>query len=333
MMTIFEMLVALNETHGPSGHEDQTRAKIQELVSPYVDECYTDTLGNLVAHKKGTGPKVMFAAHMDSIGMIVTHIEKDGLLRFAQLGSLPASRIVETLVRFENGRYGLISADEETKDKLKVTDLVIDIGAKDEDDAKQLVKIGDTAVYASPTVEAGSRIISPYHDDRTACVILIKALEMIEKTENDLYFVFTVQEEVGTRGAKTAAYAIDPDYGIAVDVTSTGDIFNEKKYATAKMGEGAAVKIMDRSIICHPKMVELLEATADKHQIKHQRDILTVGGTDAGPIHLIRSGVVTGGISIPARYIHSPTEMADVEDIQACIDLVAAFSEAELPTV
>jgi len=331
-MNVVEILSLLNSLHGPSGDEGQVCEKIKELVTPYVDECTVDTLGNLIARKKGAGPKVMFSAHMDSIGMIVTHIEKNGMLHVAPIGGLKAERIVETPLRFKNGRYGTVSCDTETANP-KVIDLLVDIGAKDEEEAKSLVKVGDTAVYCTPTLGAGDCIISPYHDDRIACVILIKALEQLGKSDNDLYFVFSVQEEVGLRGAKTAAYGIDPDYGIAVDVTISSDIPNKKKVGTSKLGDGAAIKIMDASVICHPKMVALMESLATEKGIANQRDILAAGGTDAGAIHITRSGVISGGISIPTRYIHSPTEMANKNDIQACIDLVVAFSEAELPKV
>ena len=331
-MNVVEMLSLLNTLHGPSGDEGEVCEKIKELVTPYVDECTIDTLGNLIARKKGTGPKVMFSAHMDSIGMIVTNIGKDGMLHVAQIGGLRPTRLLETPLRFKNGRYATVSSDTEIASP-QVVDLLVDIGAKDEEDAKSIVKVGDIAVYATPTLEAGDRIISPYHDDRIACVILIKALEQLGKSNNDLYFVFSVQEELGLRGAKTAAYGVDPDYGIAVDVTIASDIPNKKKIGTTKLGGGAAIKIMDASVICHPKMVALMESIAAEKGIANQRDILSAGGTDAGAIHLTRSGVISGGISIPTRYIHSPTEMVDKNDIQACIDLVVAFSEADLPQV
>ena len=163
-----------------------------------------------------------------------------------------------------------------------------------------------------------------------SCAVLLLALEQLQKSENDLYFVFTVQEEVGLRGAKTAAFAIDPAYAIAVDVTSADDELGSKHTATSKLGAGAAVKVMDRSVLCHPSMVRKLNALAKEQGIPVQGDIIKAGGTDAGAIHQSRAGVYTGGISIPCRYIHTPQEMVDLRDVEACAKLAAAFAGAAL---
>ena len=163
-----------------------------------------------------------------------------------------------------------------------------------------------------------------------ACAILLMALERLEPCSNDLYFVFTAQEEVGIRGARTSAWAVDPDYGIAVDVTDVDDTPGSEKNGTSQLGKGAAIKVMDSSVICHPVMVDKLSALAREHQIPAQRDILRAGGTDAGAIHLTRMGVLTGGVSVPCRYIHTPQEMVDQQDVDNCVKLIAAFARAEL---
>ena len=226
---------------------------------------------------------------------------------------------------------GLICRNNRAEmDKLKVTDLCIDIGAANADEASKLVRVGDPAVYDTPTYPAGGRVVSPYLDDRIACLVLLMAMEQLEKTDNDLYFVFSVQEEVGTRGAKTAAWAIDPDYGIAVDVTGVDDEPGSKHMANSLCGKGAAVKVMDRSVISTPALVEKLMALAAEKGIPAQRDVLQFGGTDAGPIQATRGGVYAGGISIPCRYVHTPTEMADLDDVRACADLVRAFAAVKL---
>ena len=173
-------------------------------------------------------------------------------------------------------------------------------------------------------------MISPYIDNRISCLVLLMAMEKLGKVENDLYFVFTSQEEVGLRGAKTAAWGIDPDYGIAVDVTPADDEPGSKHLVSSVFGGGAAVKVMDGSVICHPQVVERLMKLADEKGINAQRDVIRAGGTDAGAIHMTRSGVYTGGISIPCRYVHTPTEMVDKSDVKACADLVAAFAETKL---
>ena len=301
------------------------------MALPFVDECRRDTMGNLIAHKKGSGSRVMFAAHMDSIGCIVTYIEKEGYLRFGKVGGLHAPDLIATPVRFKNGVRGVICLSESVDPKdMTLDDLYIDIGAHDADEAGAMVKIGDTAVYDTPTYAVGDRLVSPYMDNRISCLVLLMAMEELQNSDNDLYFVFTTQEEVGLRGSKTAAYTIDPDYGIAVDVTGSADALGTKHTCSSKLGGGAAIKVMDSSVICHPQMVSKLEALAKERGIPAQMDVLKAGGTDAGSIHISKMGVLTGGISIPCRYIHSPQEMVDRGDVEACARLVAAFAEASL---
>ena len=167
-------------------------------------------------------------------------------------------------------------------------------------------------------------------DNRISCVVLLLAMEQLQTSENDLYFVFTTQEELGLRGAKTVAYAVDPDYGIAVDVTPSGDELGTKHRGSSIQGGGAAIKVMDSSVICHPEMVQKLSELARERAIPAQMDVIKSGGTDAGSIHTTRMGVLTGGISIPCRYVHSPVEMVDRGDVEACARLAAAFAEARL---
>lgn len=328
-MDYLSVVQKLNTCHGPSGDERQIAAAIQSLAEFYADDCWVDTLGNLIIHKKGAGPKVMFAAHMDSIGLIVTHIDKDGYLSFGKLGGIHPESILHTPFRFKNGVIGVVSLRQKVDPKdMTINDLYLDIGAKDESDARRLVQVGDTAVFYMPAYSLESRIVSPYLDNRISCAVLLDALSMIHAHTSDLYFVFTTQEELGLRGSKPAAYAIDPDYGIAVDVT-IGRELDDKKKGSAVLGGGAAIKVMDNSVICHPQMVETLEALALESRIPFQRDVITGGGTDAGSIHVTRSGVITGGISIPCRYIHSPVEMVEREDAAAAAKLIAAFAQKD----
>ena len=328
-MELLEILETLNRTHGPSGDEGGVRVKIEELARPFADEVTADTLGNLIVHKKGPGPRVMFAAHMDSIGFIVTHIEKEGFLRVGRLGGIAPKEAAYSAVRFKNGVRGVFVPEEKADfGKLKLDECFIDIGAENEKEAKKLVQVGDTCVYDGPVRVQGSRVTAPYLDDRIACAVLLCALERIEKPACDLYLVFTVQEEVGLRGARTAAWWAEPDVGIAVDVTDVDDTPGSEKSGTAQLGRGAAVKVMDSSVICHPEVVARLEELARREGIPVQRDILRAGGTDAGAIHTTRLGVKAGGISIPCRYIHTPAETADLQDAKACVRLVTAFVQA-----
>lgn len=330
-MDLLKTLQSLNACHGPAGDESEVADVLEKLAMPFVDECRRDTMGNLIAHKKGNGSRVMFAAHMDSIGCIVTYIEKEGYLRFGKVGGLHAPDLIATPVRFKNGVRGVICLSESVDPKdMTLDDLYIDIGAHDADEAGAMVKIGDTAVYDTPTYAVGDRFVSPYMDNRISCLVLLMALEELQNSDNDLYFVFTTQEEVGLRGSKTAAYAIDPDYGIAVDVTVSADELGSKHTGSSKLGGGAAIKVMDTSVICHPQMVSKLESLAKERGIPAQMDVIKAGGTDAGSIHVSKMGVLTGGISIPCRYTHSPQEIVDRGDVEACARLVAAFAEASL---
>ena len=330
-MELFELIQKLTAAYGPSGDEGEVRELIASLAAPYADEITVDTMGRLIVHKRGNGPRVMLCAHMDSIGFIVTHIEKEGFLRVGRLGGISPKEAAYTPVRFKNGLRGTFVPEEKADfGKLKLDECYVDVGAPDEAAAKALVQIGDTAVYDGAALQSGETVISPYLDDRIACAILLQVLEQAGDSPNDLYFVFSVQEEVGLRGAKTAAWAVDPDYALAVDVTDTEDTPGTRRSGTCQLGRGAAVKVMDTSVICHPAMVEHLNRLAGEAGIPVQQDILWGGGTDAGPIHTTRLGVVTGGISVPCRYVHTPVETADLGDTQACVQLLTAFVRSEL---
>lgn len=330
-MELFQTIQTLNAAFGPSGDEGGVSAAIAQLARPYVDDIYIDTMGNLICHKKGNGCRVMFAAHMDSLGFVVTHIEKEGFLRIAALGGIDPKRVLATPVRFKNGIRGLVGCDDGVpSDKLTMDELYIDIGAKDEDEAKACIDLGDIAIYDTPCFKAGGRIMSPYLDNRVSCAVVLCAMEQLRHNINDLYFVFTTQEELGLRGAKTAAYAIDPVYGITVDVTASGDTPSSKNNCSTVQGKGAAIKYMDRSVICHPKVIQKLEELAQSNQISWQPDVKRTGGTDAGAMQPTRSGVYTGGITIPCRYTHSPMECVLSSDAEQAIKLVCAFSEAQL---
>lgn len=329
-MDTFELISKLTAVFGPSGREEAVAEVISQLADSYADEISTDTLGNLIVHKKGTGPKLMLCAHMDTIGLVVTYIEEDGTLRFGKIGGVTAKEIRNAPVRFENGVTGAVKvhgkADE---DKLTLDDLYLDVGAESRAEAQSMVRLGDTAVYATVTEKAGNRIISPYLDNRVSCAILLKVLERLTKSEYDLYLVFSVQEELGLRGAKTAAYAIDPDLAVAVDVTGAYDYPGAPRAGSAVLGGGAAIKVMDSSVICHPDLVKKLADLTRQRGIKAQMDVLTRGGTDAGAIHQSRRGVMTGGVSIPCRYTHTPTSMVDLRDVEACVDTLTALIESK----
>jgi len=207
--------------------------------------------------------------------------------------------------------------------------LYIEIGADTKEEAEEKVSIGDTCVYYSEVVMDDKHIVAPALDDRIGCFIMIEILKSIKASKNDIYFVFTVQEEVGTRGAKTAGYSIDPDIAISFDVTATGDTPKARPMAV-KLNKGPAIKIKDNSILCHPKVKNLLIEQAEKNAIPYQLEVLEFGGTDSGAIHLTRSGVPSGVVSIPCRYIHSTCEMVSVSDVSNIVDLSIKLLEDEI---
>ncbi len=331
-MDYYHLLCQTLAQHGPAGDEEQIRNFLSQEAEKYCDSVTVDAMGNLIAHKKGAGQKIMFSAHMDSIGLIATHIEEKGFVRVGALGGINPSVLLGTIIRFKNGIQGVIvKEDKIAVGNLKVEHLLLDIGATNQEEAETMITLGDTAVVtATPVKLTGKRtsLLAPYLDNRVSCAILLAVMEEFATitSENDLYFVFSAQEEVGCRGAGPAAYRIAPDYGIAVDVTGVCDTQDSLRNGTCQLGEGAGIKIMDRSAICHPEVVNLLETLATNQSIPNQRDILKAGGTDAGTISVSRGGVKTGGISVPCRYTHAPTEMVCLEDVEACISLATAFA-------
>lgn len=330
-MELVELLEQLNAAFGPSGQEDGIADMIESLAGPYVDEISRDTLGNLICRKKGGGPRVMFAAHMDSVGLVVTHIEENGLLRVGKLGGVRPTSILHAPVRFRNGVRGTVACNADAQPAtLKLDDLYIDTGASTAEEARAKADVGDPAVYDTPVRDLGDKILSPCLDDRIGCAVLLLAMERLGGTDNDLYFVFTAQEELGTRGAVTAAYTIAPDYALAVDVMIADDQPGSTHISSVRQGAGAGIKVMDHSMISHPAVVERLKALAAERGIPFQMDVSSRGGTDAGAIHKSRGGVRSGGLSIPCRYTHTPMEMAAKKDALACAALLAAFAESEL---
>ncbi len=323
-----ELLKKLCEAFGPSGCETEISAVIEEEMRPYADEIYSDNLGNLICHKKGTGKKIMYAAHMDEIGLMVTFIEKTGYLRCAQIGYLPPHLSLNRFVKFENGTVGVVAYEKEHEANLRQEKVFIDIGAKSREEAEEKVSVGDTCSLMSHFTVMGDKVSSKTLDNRASCYALIRAAKEI-KTDNDIYYVFTTQEEVGLRGAGPAAFKIEPDYAICIDVTMNGDT-PECNKNSLRLGGGTAIKVMDHSVITGIEVRNKLISLAKENGIAYQMEVITGGGTDAGAIHTVKGGVLTGAVSIPMRYIHSATEMADKGDIENTVKLITAFAETTL---
>jgi len=325
----------LTEACGPSGYETEVTGLIKDLIKDHVDELRTDVLGNLVAVKHGSaeGKRIMFAAHTDEIGVVITYIDDHGFLRFAPIGGVGISTLVGNRVRFANGTIGVVYQEGKAEWKeLTLDKLFIDIGAASREEAVQKVQVGQFGVFHREFTDLGDRLIAKSMDDRIGCAVLVEALRKLDRPRNTLYCVFTTQEEVGLRGARTAAYGLDPDLGLALDVTLTGDTPEAKRMAVS-LGQGAAIKVKDASHIAHPRVKDLLVGLCEAKNIPYQMEVLEWGGTDAGAIHLTKEGVPSGTISIPTRYVHSPSEMVDLRDVQACVDLVLAVAEADLEGV
>ena len=268
----------------------------------------------------------MLSSHMDHIGLIVMDADKNGFLRVCNVGGVCPGNAVTQHVVFENGVRGVVGADEDAKDGLEIRHLYIDIGAQSREEALAAVPIGEVAGVAPQVSRLGEhRMASPAMDDRIACFVQAQALlDLPQGGKNDIIAVFSVQEEVGLRGAQAAAYAAEPDMGIALDVTGVGDVPGHKDHVPMALGKGAAVKIMDRSLICTPSVVQLMLDCAQENGITVQREVLPYGGTDAGAIQRTRGGIPSGVISIPCRYIHSGAETVDLRDVQAAYELLLA---------
>lgn len=321
MKSLIQKLV---ETTGPSGYESQVRDVIRAEVEPYAAEIRVDALGNLIVRKGQTGKKIMLAAHMDEIGVIVTHIDEKGFARFTSLGGVRAKNLPGSRVRFLNGAGGVIGFEREDENggQPALDQMFIDLGAPNRE--KCPVRLADVAAFDRPFADFGQRLVSKAMDDRIGCVIQIEALKQIKKTPHEINFVFSVQEEVGTRGATTAAYTINPELGLSLDVTGTGDTPKDRRM-DVRLGDGPAIKVKDSGMISDPRVVRSLVKTAEAATIPYQLEVLERGSTDARAMQIVRSGVPVSCISIPARYIHSPSEMVDYNDVQNAIKLLVAY--------
>ena len=318
-----ELIKKLVEAYGPSGFEDGMRDLIRPEIEKYVDEISVDAMGNLIALKKGDGSglKVMIAAHMDEIGVMVSHITKEGFLRFTNIGGVYPHTLMGGRVQFANGIIGVVHCDRLT-DRSKVHTLdkyFIDVGATSPEDCP--VGVGDAAGFVRPFLAQGNRLTAKSMDDRIGCVVAIEALKKLKKTPHDVYFVFSVQEEVGTRGAQASANGLSPDVGIALDVTGVGDV-PEARPMDISLGKGAAIKVKDAGMIAHAGLVRLMKQRAADANIPYQLEVLEGGSTDARSIQIANAGSAAGCISIPCRYVHSPSETVDARDVEASVNLL-----------
>jgi len=324
---MFELLKKVLAPVGPSGLEGPVAEVIREEIAAYVDTLEVDAMGNLIATKLGKAEnpkKIMLSAHMDHIGYIVIGYEKEGFLRVTNVGGIGITNSYNRHVVFANGVHGVVVA-QPVQGQPALKDLFIDIGAQDKDEAKKMVSLGDVCVYAGECFRLGeNRVAAPAMDDRCACALLVKLLQTVGETQDTIIAVFSVQEEVGCRGAKVASFAKEPDVGIALDVTGWGDTPGTN-LPEIKLGEGIAVKVMDRASISNPALREELIACGEKAGVKTQREVLPYGGTDAGAMQTSRGGIPVCTISIPCRYVHSACETIDMRDMDAGLKLLQTY--------
>jgi putative aminopeptidase FrvX len=321
MKSLIQKLV---ETPGPSGFEYEIRDAIREEIGDAADEVRVDALGSLIA-RKGTktdgGLRVMISAHMDEIGLMATHIDECGFVRFTSIGGINPLTCYGGRVLFMNGTRGVIGSDGLERGKApQLSNLFIDVGAASKEDCP--VRVGDVCGFERPFVDLGKRMIAKSMDDRIACAIAIEVMRQLKETPHEVHFVFSTQEEVGLRGATTAAFSVEPDVGFAIDVTLSGDTPRPSTKMATALGDGPAIKVRDASFIADPRLVNWMVKTADEAGIPYQLEVLEAGGTDGRAIQLTRGGASAGCVSIACRYIHSPSEMVDFDDVENAVKLL-----------
>ena len=332
MSSLFGLMKALCELDGPSGNEAPVRDFIMSEIKDFCD-ARIDPMGNIIAFKKGKNApkyKVMLDAHMDEVGVIITSITDDGFLKFQTVGGIKTESLLCKRVRFGK-TVGVIgakpihqSSSDERKNMPSTDSLYIDIGATDKESVEEVVSLGDIGTFATEWQDLSENIfISKAVDDRVGCAVLINLLK--QPAEYDFYATFTVGEELGLRGAKTATYAVDPDFAIALECTTAADIHKNSGNKVAVVGEGVAVSFMDSATLYERALYSLALDLAKKNNINVQTKTATTGGNNAGAIHLTKNGVRTITLSIPGRYIHSSSTIGSKDDVLSQNDLAAAL--------
>jgi putative aminopeptidase FrvX len=319
-----ELIKKLVEITGPSGYETAVREAVRAEIAGLVDDIRVDALGNLIARKgskTADGQRIMLSAHMDEIGIIATHIDENGFIRFTSIGGVRVANCIGGRVQFINGVRGLIYLEklENPSSQPAMDQLYIDVGASSR--ANCPVKVGDIAAFERPFLDLNGRLVSKAMDDRISVAVMIEALRVIQSTPHEIFFVFSTQEEVGLRGATTAGFSVDPDIALAVDVTMAGDTPKGIKMEVS-LGKGPAIKVRDGGMLADSRIVRWMADTAEKAGIPYQLEVLEGGTTDAKAIQLVRAGVLAGCLSIPTRYIHSPSEMVDLHDVEQAVRLL-----------
>ncbi len=335
-MKLVEVLEKLSNANGVTGREEEVGDLMKKYLKPYVDETREDRLGNIITLKKGKkdAPSIMLAAHMDEVGLMVKNITKRGFLQFAKVGGIDdrilfAQRVIvhtdkTPLTGVIGAKPPHIQTEEERKKVIEADKLFIDVGAKDKKEAEKMgVHVGDVVSFDTRFARIGKDIVvGKAFDDRVGCSMMIEVMRRLPKVDCNVYAVGTIQEEVGLRGATIAAFQVAPDAGIALEATVAGDIPGVREgEAPAKVNEGPVLTVADAGLIAHPKILKLLIASAKEKKIPYQLETGIRGATDASKIALTREGVPSGVISVPARYIHSPAALLNLDDVEKAVQL------------
>ena len=338
-MSLSSNLEKLSNASGVVGREEEVRNLMAKLMKPHADEVYVDKLENVIAVKRGKkkAPKIMLAAHMDEIGLMVKTINKEGFLQFAKMGGIDDRILLAQKVIVQSAKspvHGIIGSkpphiqkEEERKKIVAYDELFVDIGAGSKEEVARMgVRVGDPIVFDEKFISIGRNIVmGKAFDNRIGCAVMVETLKLLKGKDCNTFAVGTVQEEVGLRGAGTAAFGVDPDVGLALDVTVAGDVPGVREFdTTVKMGKGPALTVSDSGMIAHPKVLRLLLDTAEANKIPYQLETGLSGTTDAARISLARQGVPSGTVSVPARYIHSPIGMISLKDAEESAKLTAA---------
>ncbi|MDR1157037.1 MAG: M42 family peptidase [Oscillospiraceae bacterium] len=323
---ITKTLQALAGIVGVSGGEGEVARAISALAAAHADEIRTDALGNVIARRRGPGPHLMLSARMDTVGLLVTHVDAAGFARVAPVGALPLFHALGRVFVLEDGVCGVLAHEGKIAPKdVSWEHCYLDFGIAGRTDS---VQVGDRAAYAAERFVTDSRIISPGLSGRAGCAVLLHVLAQKRRPACDLSFVFTVQGALGARGARTAAYALAPAWAVSVGVSEAGDTPESTCKNDVTLGGGASLRVMDDTLITPAHLVRLLEDTARTHRIPLQRAVPTQGGSDAGAVLASRAGVPAGAVDIPVRYAHTAAEMADLRDLASCAALIAALPTA-----
>lgn len=334
------LLEKLSNAHGISGHEKEIRTILEKEIKPYVDDIKIDKLGNLIAIKNGEGPSVMIAAHMDEIGFMVKYIDEKGFIYFSKSGGwFDQTLLNQRVIIHSNNKHiiGVVGSKpfhimkpEEMKQMIIIGDMYIDIGAKSKKDAEKIgIQVGDTVTLDRKFKNLSNNIVTgKAFDNRAGLVMMIEAARILSgnKARAKIYFVGTVQEEIGLKGARTSAYSLNPDVAIATDVNIVGDHPGvEKKHSSIELGKGPSITVSDAEgigIVVAETVLEWMKDSAKKAEIPYQLSVTEGGMTDAAIINMTKHGIPSGGICVPTRYIHSPVEVLDLSDLENCSKLI-----------